>query len=148
MATSAASERPLRLPPVVDLRGDPERRAQERPEFRGFVICGIGSLESPVLRFADQARGVVLAGPQEMILLSGSVSADGAHLHVVVADGEGRTLCGHLCHGSRVLTTMELLLARTQGWQLGREREPATGHLELSVSPSPPHHPPLPGSPG
>lgn len=140
--------RPLRLPPGVDLRGELERRARVDPQFCGFIVCGIGSLDSPVLRFADQAEGVVLAGPQEVILLSGSVCADGAHLHVVVTDADGRSLGGHLCHGSQVRTTMELLLARTEGWQLGRQRDPATGHRELSVSPWPPHHPPLPGSPG
>ncbi|MCP9934383.1 DUF296 domain-containing protein [Cyanobium sp. Candia 9D4] len=139
---------PLRLPPGVDLRRELEQRAQADPELCGFVVCGIGSLESPVLRFADQDAGIVLAGPQEVILLAGSLSRDGAHLHLVVADAEGRTTGGHLCHGSRVRTTMELLLARTQGWQLGRERDPATGHLELRVSPSPPRHPPLPESPG
>lgn len=139
---------PLRLPPGVDLRRELEQRAQADPELCGFVVCGIGSLESPVLRFADQDAGIVLAGPQEVILLAGSLSRDGAHLHLVVADAEGRTMGGHLCHGSRVRTTMELLLARTEGWQLGRERDPATGHLELRVSPSPPRHPPLPGSPG
>lgn len=142
------SHRPLRLPPGVDLRGELERLAQADPAISGFIVCGIGSLESPVLRFADQGQGVVLAGPQEVITLAGSVSRDGAHLHLVVADGRGRTLGGHLCHGSRVRTTMELLLVCPEGWQLGRERDPATGHLELTISPSLPRHPPLPGSPG
>jgi predicted DNA-binding protein with PD1-like motif len=132
----------------VDLRGELERLAQEDRRCCGFIVCGIGSLESPVLRFADQARGVVLAGPQEVISLAGSISPDGAHLHLLVADREGRSVGGHLCHGSRVRTTMELLLARTAGWQLGRERDAATGHLELTISPSRPRHPPLPGSPG
>jgi predicted DNA-binding protein with PD1-like motif len=132
----------------VDLRGELERRAQADPQFCGFIVGGIGSLDSPVLRFADQARGVVLTGPQEVITLTGSVSPEGAHLHLVVADGAGRTLGGHLCHGSRVRTTMEMLLVSPEGWQLGRERDPATGHLELRISPSPPRHPPLPGSPG
>jgi uncharacterized protein len=139
---------PFRLPPGVDLRGELERLAQADPQFCGFIICGIGSLESPLLRFADQGEGVVLAGPQEVITLAGSVSKDGAHLHLVVADAEGHTRGGHLCHGSRVRTTMEILLLCPEGWQLGRERDPATGHLELSVSPSRPRHPPLPGSPG
>ncbi|MEA5399267.1 PPC domain-containing DNA-binding protein [Synechococcus sp. BA-124 BA4] len=142
------SYRPLRLPPGVDLRGELERLAQAEPSCCGFVVCGIGSLESPVLRFADQDEGLVLAGPQEVISLAGSVSGDGAHLHLVVADAEGHTLGGHLCHGSRVRTTMEILLLYPEGWQLGRERDPATGHLELIVSPSRPRHPPLPGSPG
>jgi len=139
---------PFRLPPGVDLRGELERLAQADTQFCGFIICGIGSLESPLLRFADQERGVVLAGPQEVITLAGSVSKDGAHLHLVVADAEGHIRGGHLCHGSRVRTTMEILLLCPEGWQLGRERDPATGHLELSVSPSRPRHPPLPGSPG
>jgi uncharacterized protein len=139
---------PLRLPPGVDLRSELERRAQADPQFCGFILCGIGSLDSPVLRFADQPEGTVLAGPQEVITLTGSLGPDGAHLHLVVADAEGRTLGGHLCHGSRVRTTMELLLLSPEGWQLGRERDHATGHLELTISPSRPRHPPLPGSPG
>ncbi len=139
---------PLRLPPGVDLRGELERMVQEDPPCSGFIVCGIGSLEHPVLRFADQAQGVVLAGPQEVITIAGSVSMDGAHLHLVVADSEGHTLGGHLCYGSRVRTTMELLLLCPEGWQLGRERDAATGHLELTISPSRPRHPPLPGSPG
>ncbi|MBM5821177.1 MAG: DNA-binding protein [Cyanobacteria bacterium K_Offshore_surface_m2_011] len=142
------SHSPLRLPPGVDLRGELERLAQADPAFCGFIVCGIGSLESPVLRFADQERGVVLAGPQEVITLAGSLSRDGAHLHLVVADAGGNTLGGHLCHGSRVRTTMEILLLCPEGWELGRRRDPATGHRELDVSPSPPRHPPLPGSPG
>lgn len=142
------ADRPLRLPPGVDLRSELERLAQAEPSCCGFVVCGIGSLESPVLRFADQEEGIVLAGPQEVITLAGSVSKDGAHLHLLLADAEGRTLGGHLCHGSRVRTTMEILLLCPEGWQLGRQRDSATGHLELSVSPWPPRHPPLPGSPG
>ena len=142
------SYRPLRLPPGVDLRGELERLAQAEPSCCGFVVCGIGSLESPVLRFADQDEGLVLAGPQEVISLAGSVSGDGAHLHLVVADAEGHTMGGHLCHGSRVRTTMEILLLYPEGWQLGRERDAATGHLELTVSQSPPRRQPLPGSPG
>ncbi len=145
---SGAFHRPLRLPPGVDLRGELERLAQADPEFCGFIVCGIGSLESPVLRFADQDEGIVLAGPQEVITLSGSVSGDGAHLHLVVADAQGHSLGGHLCHGSRVRTTMEILLLGPEGWQLGRELDAATGHLELTISPSRPRHPPLPGSPG
>lgn len=140
--------RPLRLPPGVDLRRHLEAMAQEDPRLSGFIVCGIGSLESAVLRFADQDEGTVLAGPQEVVTLTGSVSGDGAHLHVVVADAQGHILGGHLCHGSRVRTTMEILLLCPEGWQLGRERDAATGHLELTISPSRPRHPPLPGSPG
>jgi predicted DNA-binding protein with PD1-like motif len=145
---TVANHHPLRLPPGVDLRETHEVMAQDDPQLSGFVVCGIGSLESLVIRFADQDEAVVLAGPQEVITLTGSLTRDGAHLHLVVADVTGRTLGGHLCHGSRVRTTMEIMLLCPEGWQLGRERDAATGHLELTISPSRPRHPPLPGSPG
>ncbi|MCP9930210.1 DNA-binding protein [Cyanobium sp. AMD-g] len=145
---SGACHRPLRLPPGVDLRGELEALALQDQGLSGFIVCGIGSLERAVLRFADQDEGTVLAGPQEVLTLTGSLNGDGAHLHVMVADVTGHALGGHLCHGSRVRTTMEILLLCPEGWQLGRERDAATGHLELTISPSRPRHPPLPGSPG
>ncbi|WP_216901665.1 PPC domain-containing DNA-binding protein [Synechococcus sp. CCY 9618] len=128
--------RPLRLPPGVDLRRELETMAGDDPEFCGFIVSGIGSLENPMLRFAGRAAGVVLEGPFEVVSLAGTVTPDGAHLHVVVADGEGRTLGGHLCHGSAVRTTMELLLGHPEAWRLSRERDAATGHLELKITPA------------
>jgi predicted DNA-binding protein with PD1-like motif len=127
--------RPLRLPPGVDLRQALEALARIDPDCCGFVVCGIGSLASPTLRFADQVEGVVLAGPHEVITLTGSVTRDGAHLHLLVADSDDRTHGGHLCHGSRVRTTMEVLLVCPEGWWLGRERDEATGHRELKITP-------------
>ena len=61
----------------------------------------------------------------------GSVSADGAHLHLSVADAMGRVTGGHLAYGSTVRTTAELLLALLPGWQFGRAIDPATGYAEL-----------------
>ena len=37
-----------------------------------------------------------------------------------VADTEGRMRGANLCHGSRVHTTMELLLICPEGWTMGR----------------------------
>lgn len=145
---TAPSHRPLRLLPGVDLRGQLEAMARGDRGICGFIVCGIGSLENPVLRFAGHTQGVMLPGPQEVISLTGSVTRDGAHLHLMVADAKGITRGGHLCHGSLVCTTMELLMVCPEGWTLGRERDAATGHLELTLSPSPPSRPPLPGSPG
>jgi hypothetical protein len=51
---TAGTYRPLRLLPGVDLRGQLEAMAREDPGLSGFIVCGIGSLESPVLRFADR----------------------------------------------------------------------------------------------
>lgn len=126
---------PLRVLPGADLRRELETQAQNDPEICGFIVSGIGSLESPTLRFAGRTDGVVLNGPYEVVSLAGSVTKDGAHLHMIVAGGEGRTVGGHVCYGNRVRTTMELLLARPEPWLLSREWDQATGHLELKISP-------------
>jgi uncharacterized protein len=123
---------PLRLPPGADLRGALERTAVDR-RMAGFVVCGIGSLGEARLRLADATQTSVIEGPCEIISLSGSLTADGAHLHMSVADAHGRVHGGHVVPGNVVRTTAELLLAWLPGWDLGREFDPRTGYAELLV---------------
>lgn len=127
---------PLRLPPGVDLRSG--LVAALPPGVGGaFVVSGIGSLVDPWLRFADAAAPTRLAGKFEIVSLAGSLSRDGAHLHIVVADAQGRVRGGHLAPGSLVHTTAEVLLALLPGWVLSREPDAATGFSELVVKPRP-----------
>jgi hypothetical protein len=52
---------------------------------------------------------------------------------MAVADTQGRVFGGHVVVGNQVRTTVEVLLALTDGWQLARELDPATGYAELAV---------------
>lgn len=124
---------PLRLEPGADLRRALEQEAQARLSRSAFVVAGIGSLSNAVLRLAAADQETRLDEPLEVLSLSGTLSAQGAHLHVAVATASGRVWGGHLCHGSLVRTTAEVLLAPTTGWQLGRVLDDATGYLELQV---------------
>lgn len=120
---------PLRLSP-----GDDLRRALESLAGDGrarFVVCGIGSLDGACLRLAAQASGTRLDGAFEIVSLAGSLSRDGAHLHMAVADTSGRVTGGHVAYGNRVRTTVEILLADAEGYELGRELDPRTGYREL-----------------
>lgn len=128
---------PLRLAPGTDLRRHLDTHAFTDGQRSGFVIAGLGSLHDAQLRLAGSASPVTVAGPSELLAITGSLSADGAHLHVVLADAEGRVLGGHLCHGSLVRTTAELLLVPVPGYQLARAPDPATGERELVVTPHP-----------
>jgi predicted DNA-binding protein with PD1-like motif len=121
---------PLRLPPGEDLRHALEATA---PGSGSFVVSGIGSLWHPRLRFAAAEAETQLKGPFEILTLSGSITAEGAHLHIAVADGQGQVIGGHLCYGSRVRTTAEILTVRPEGWQLRRLHDATTGYLELQV---------------
>lgn len=128
---------PLRLPPGADLRLTLESHCKAGGSGGYFVLSGIGSLCDPRIRFAGEGDARVLHGPFEMVSLQGTVTVDGAHLHVVVSDSRGAVLGGHLAPGSLVRTTAEILLIRPDGWHLGRQHDPNTGFAELVMRPEP-----------
>jgi predicted DNA-binding protein with PD1-like motif len=124
---------PLRLPPGSDLRRAVEQVSTETCTASGFVVTGIGSLSEGRLRFAGAQVESVVAGPLEMLSVSGSITPDGAHLHMTVADHSGRVYGGHVCYGNTVLTTVELLVAPVADWELSRAVDEATNYRELVI---------------
>jgi predicted DNA-binding protein with PD1-like motif len=92
-----------------------------------------GSLRIAAIRFADQKDTTTLAGPFEIVSLSGTLSPDGSHLHISVADGTGRTVGGHLGAGSTVYTTAEIVIGELEGTRFRREIDHATTYKELVI---------------
>ena len=128
---------PLRLQPGDDLRQALESWMGEQEEQAGCVISAIGSLSVAELRFAGAAAATTIRGDLEILSLSGTLSADGAHLHIAVANSKGAVIGGHLCAGSLVRTTAELVIGLLPEWQFRRERDPATGYAELAIKAQP-----------
>ena len=128
---------PLRLQPGDDLRQALESWIGEQEEQAGCVISAIGSLSVAELRFAGAAAATTILGELEILSLSGTLSADGAHLHIAVADSKGAVIGGHLCPGSLVRTTAELVVGLLAEWRFRRERDPATGYAELAIKAQP-----------
>ena len=127
------SHLPLRLPPGADLRRSLEGRASGAG-LSAFVVAGIGSLSDVALRLAAEQRTTQREGPYEIISLSGTLSANGAHLHMSVANREGQVVGGHVCYGNIIRTTAEILLVVVEGWELSRALDPTTGFQELQVA--------------
>lgn len=75
---------------------------------------------------------------QAACLLSGIGSLSVVQLHIAVADSRGVMIGGHLCAGSLVRTTAELVIGLLPEWQFSRELDPATGYAELQISPQAP----------
>ena len=125
---------PVRLQPGDDLRERLEALVQEQHVTAAFVLSGIGSLARVAIRHAGAARPEVREGDFEIIALAGSLSADGAHLHMAIADADGRVEGGHVAVGCRVRTTAEILLALLPGWTFARRRDSATGYPELVIA--------------
>ena len=126
---------PLRLQPGNDLRQALETWMGEQQEQAGFVISDVGSLSVAQLRLAGASEATVIQGELEILSLSGTLSPDGAHLHIAVADRRGTVIGGHLCAGSLVRTTAELVIGLLPDWQFSRELDPATGYPELRITP-------------
>jgi predicted DNA-binding protein with PD1-like motif len=131
----------LRLAPGDDLRAALEVTFAELASTEGIsaacIVSAVGSLSHAVLRYAARSDGSEIGGPLELLMLSGTLSADGAHLHVSVADGHGEVKGGHLMPGCVVRTTAEVVIALLPGWELRRELDRATGYNELAARTSP-----------
>jgi uncharacterized protein len=126
---------PLRLTPGDDLRQALETWMGEQQEQAGCLISAVGSLSLAKLRLAGATQATAIQGELEILSLSGTLSPDGAHLHVAVAGSSGAVIGGHLCAGSLVRTTAELVIGLLPDWQFSRELDPATGYPELRITP-------------
>lgn len=85
------------------------------------------------LRLALEAS--TLSGDLEILSLAGTLSPDGAHLHIALANDTGVVTGGHLCAGSLVRTTAEQMLGLLPGWVFQRAADHATGCAELQITP-------------
>jgi uncharacterized protein len=129
----------LRLSPGDDLRASLERAfaglSKEHGISAACIVSAVGSLSNAMLRYADKPGGTETDGPLELLMLSGTLSADGAHLHGSVADAQGAVKGGHIMHGCVVRTTAEVVIALLPGWEFRRELDAATGFKELAARP-------------
>ena len=130
----------LRLNPGDDLRAALDaafRKFESDGIHAASVISSVGSLSVAVLRYAAEPVGTVIAGPLEMISLSGTLSRNGPHLHSSVADSNGKVLGGHVMPGCTVRTTAEIVLALFPQWAFTREQDAQTGFMELVAKKKP-----------
>ncbi|MFC5496598.1 PPC domain-containing DNA-binding protein [Caenimonas terrae] len=129
----------LRLQPGDDLRLSLEAAFAELAKSKGIaaacIVSAVGSLSRAVLRYADKPSGSDINAALELLMLSGTLSPDGAHLHASVADEQGEVRGGHLLPGCIVRTTAEVVIALLPGWEFRRELDAATGFNELQPRP-------------
>ncbi len=124
---------PLRLAPGDDLRAAIEAAVRAYGARAAFVLQGIGSLSVAQLRYAGRTLPTEVTGDLEILTLAGTVSPDGAHLHMSVSGPDGTVRGGHVAPGCIVRTTAELLIALLPGHAFTREFDAATGYPELAI---------------
>jgi predicted DNA-binding protein with PD1-like motif len=123
----------LRLRPGADLKAELLALAAREGVRAGWVLTCVGSLSQARLRLAGGTERATWQSPFEIVALTGTLSQDGSHLHLAVADDQGRTVGGHLVEGCTVRTTAEVVVAADDRLVFAREHDPATGYDELVV---------------
>lgn len=123
----------LRLRPGQDLRTELQRYVDAHGIEAGWVASCAGSLTDFNLRFADQSQGTSGHGHFEIVSLTGTLSKHGSHLHLAIADQQGRTIGGHLLEHCVVYTTAEIVLGESHQHTFTRAVDGTTPWAELQI---------------
>ncbi len=99
----------------------------------GVILSGVGCVTRAIVRDASGVTTHELSGRHEIVSLHGTVSAARAHLHIALAGEDMRVIGGHLCEGTRVNTTCEVVLMELDGVTFSKEFDPQTGYNELKI---------------
>ena len=125
----------LRLKPDQDLRQSLKTFTEEQNIKAGFILTAIGSLKQATIRFANQKVSTVLTNKFEIISLNGTLATTGIHLHIAIADKQGKTLGGHLDNGCLIYTTAEIVIGTSEEFTFIRTIDKQTGYKELEIIP-------------
>ena len=125
----------LRLKPGTDVLLGLEEACKRSGINNGVILSAIGSLDSPhfcdvveVPTKAGYGYGEVLhlTGPIELTNASGIICNDdegntNLHVHMTLTDRHGNAHGGHLVEGTKVLLTVDVIIAEIEGLVMGRK---------------------------
>jgi len=123
----------VRLKPGQDLKQEIEDFVKQKDIKAGIIASIVGSLTRAVLRIADSMNVKQWESPFEIVSGTGTVSVNGCHIHISIADQEGVVFGGHLKQGCVINTTVELVILLFQDTEFKRLPDETTGYNELVV---------------
>ena len=123
----------LRLRPGDDLKIKIAEFVKEKKIQAGYIITCVGSLSKATLRLSNKNETQTWKESFEITALTGTLSPDGNHLHMSVANKEGVTIGGHLMDGSIVFTTAEIIIGEAPDLSFKREFDSVTTYKELKI---------------
>ncbi len=129
----------IRLQPGKDLLLGLEEACKLQGINNGVILSAIGSLDSPrfcnPVELPDKKAGygygevLHLTGPIELTCAAGLICHDdegvtNLHVHVTMTDRHGNAHGGHLVEGTKVLLTVDVVIAELEGLVMGRQFDP------------------------
>ena len=125
----------VRLKPGTDVLLGLQEACERNGINNGVILSAIGSLQDP--HFCNPAElptkagygygeTLHLTGPIELTSASGIICHDdegntNLHVHMTVTDRHGNAHGGHLVEGTKVLLTVDVILAEIEGLVMGRK---------------------------
>lgn len=125
----------LRINPGDDLKVKLAEFVKEKKIKAGYIITCVGSLKQATLRLSNRNETQTWKETFEIVSLTGTLSPDGNHLHMSVADKDGKVIGGHLMDGSIIYTTAEIIIGEANDLIFTRERDSVTTYKELKITP-------------
>lgn len=124
----------LRLSPNQDLKQEIVAFAKANSIQAGYIITCVGSLKKANFRLANQPGLTTWEENFEIVSLVGTLGADsGAHLHIFISDGMGKTIGGHLMNGNLIYTTAEIIIGEVLDVNFSRRLDSLTTYNELFI---------------
>lgn len=96
-----------------------------------IILSGVGCVSSCKIRLAKAIDYLEVEEDFEIVSLIGTVSNGNAHIHISLSDEIGNVIGGHLCPGTIVNTTCELVLGVLEDYESTREDDVDTGYDEI-----------------
>jgi predicted DNA-binding protein with PD1-like motif len=93
----------------------------------------VGSLQDTKLPLANRSNHTAFTGKQEIVSMMGTIDANGAHLHLSISDGNGKTTGGHLVEGCKIYTTVQIAIGVLPDLRFSREKDSASLYEELKI---------------
>lgn len=121
----------LRLKSGQDLKKEILAFCQTKSILAGCIVSSVGSLSQVHLRLAYSQNFLFKIEHYEILSLNGTVSKNGLHLHMSVADKTGATVGGHVIDNNLIYTTCELIILELSNYIFSRELDPQTKFNEL-----------------
>src|ERR1700712_1924946 len=121
----------LRLRPREDLKVSLDQFVKVNRIKAACIITCAGSLEQAAIRFAGVENPAIIKGKSEIVSLTGTLSEEGSHLHIIISDSAGKTIGGHLKKGALVYTTAEIVIGVLPQVLHQREEDVTYGYQEL-----------------
>lgn len=124
-------EHAVRLIKGCDLLEEIERIANDNNYNTLVVLSAVGSVSNIKIRLAKAIEYLELNQDFEIVSLMGTVSCGGAHLHVSFSDEKGNVIGGHLCKGTIINTTCELVFGILEDYESKRAFDESTNYNEI-----------------